>query len=219
MHRAATNCAACIVHRVSRAPRAAQPATYATPHATWTALQYIGELCRYLLAVEPSPAEKKHKIRIAIGNGLRPEIWDTFQKRSAPSRTDHSSAHTARPSRFQQFSKRGRVLTGGRGGFPLSEFAAWPPCSFGIPEIGEFYGATEANIALFNWSRGYQGQVGSGRPRVSRVGALGCNRACAGSAATRTTHPSVSCRQTGGRSALQRSADRAGAAPPCARAV
>ena len=107
MHRAATNCAACIVHIVSRAPRAAQPATYATPHATWTALQYIGELCRYLLAVEPSPAEKKHKIRIAIGNGLRPEIWDTFQKRSAPSRTDHSSAHTARPSRFQQFSKRG----------------------------------------------------------------------------------------------------------------
>ena len=46
-----------------------------------TMFQYIGELCRYLLNTEKSPNERKHKIRIAIGNGLRPEIWPAFQER------------------------------------------------------------------------------------------------------------------------------------------
>ena len=46
-----------------------------------TMFQYIGELCRYLLNTEKQKRERKHKIRIAIGNGLRPEIWPAFQKR------------------------------------------------------------------------------------------------------------------------------------------
>ena len=46
-----------------------------------TLFQYIGELCRYLLNAEVNPKERKHKIRMAIGNGLRPEIWPAFQKR------------------------------------------------------------------------------------------------------------------------------------------
>lgn len=46
-----------------------------------TLFQYIGELCRYLLNAEENPKERKHKIRMAIGNGLRPEIWPAFQKR------------------------------------------------------------------------------------------------------------------------------------------
>src|SRR5437868_4336203 len=45
-----------------------------------TMVQYIGELCRYLLASPPSPKDKAHHIRIAIGNGLRPEIWKDFQE-------------------------------------------------------------------------------------------------------------------------------------------
>merc|ERR1712157_708573 len=46
-----------------------------------TAMQYIGELCRYLLAAPVSPLDSKHHLRIAVGNGLRPEIWDQFQRR------------------------------------------------------------------------------------------------------------------------------------------
>eukprot|EP00298_Acanthocystis_sp_HF-20_P008773 c17890_g1_i1.p1 GENE.c17890_g1_i1~~c17890_g1_i1.p1 ORF type:complete len:628 (-),score=255.17 c17890_g1_i1:76-1959(-) len=46
-----------------------------------TVFQYIGELCRYLLATPPSPNDKTHSIRIGFGNGLRPEIWDEFQRR------------------------------------------------------------------------------------------------------------------------------------------
>lgn len=46
-----------------------------------TLFQYIGELCRYLLNTPPHPKERKHRLRMAVGNGLRPEIWLTFQKR------------------------------------------------------------------------------------------------------------------------------------------
>lgn len=46
-----------------------------------TLFQYIGELCRYLLNTDKHPLERKHKLRVAIGNGLRPEIWHSFQKR------------------------------------------------------------------------------------------------------------------------------------------
>ena len=50
-------------------------------HYKCTVVQYIGELCRYLLATPPSLADKAHRVRIAIGNGLRPEIWSKFQSR------------------------------------------------------------------------------------------------------------------------------------------
>lgn len=49
-----------------------------------TVLQYVGETCRYLLAA-PQPADPsedhKHSIRMAFGNGLRPEIWTQFRER------------------------------------------------------------------------------------------------------------------------------------------
>jgi len=46
-----------------------------------TLFQYIGELCRYLLNTPEHPLERAHNLRIAIGNGLRPEIWPKFQER------------------------------------------------------------------------------------------------------------------------------------------
>jgi fatty-acyl-CoA synthase len=46
-----------------------------------TAFIYIGELCRYLLNQPPKPTDRKHKVRVMAGNGLRPEIWDEFTKR------------------------------------------------------------------------------------------------------------------------------------------
>jgi len=48
-----------------------------------TLFQYIGELCRYLLNQPPHPHERDHKLRVAIGNGLRPEIWMPFKTRFA----------------------------------------------------------------------------------------------------------------------------------------
>jgi fatty-acyl-CoA synthase len=46
-----------------------------------TAFIYIGEICRYLLNQPPKPTDRKHKVRLIAGNGLRPEIWDEFTKR------------------------------------------------------------------------------------------------------------------------------------------
>ncbi|MFG1791663.1 long-chain-acyl-CoA synthetase [Nocardia sp. NPDC049149] len=46
-----------------------------------TAFIYIGELCRYLLTQDPKPTDRQHKVRLAVGNGLRPELWDAFKQR------------------------------------------------------------------------------------------------------------------------------------------
>jgi fatty-acyl-CoA synthase len=46
-----------------------------------TLFQYIGELCRYLVKTPPQPAETGHALRLACGNGLRPEIWEVFKSR------------------------------------------------------------------------------------------------------------------------------------------
>jgi len=46
-----------------------------------TVFFYIGELCRYLLNQAPDPDETRHHIRLAVGNGLRPEVWERFQPR------------------------------------------------------------------------------------------------------------------------------------------
>ncbi|HET8705480.1 MAG TPA: long-chain-acyl-CoA synthetase, partial [Pseudomonadales bacterium] len=46
-----------------------------------TSFCYIGELLRYLLNQPASPLDKNHRIRIIVGNGLRAEIWDQFEKR------------------------------------------------------------------------------------------------------------------------------------------
>jgi fatty-acyl-CoA synthase len=72
---------------------------------------YVGELCRYLLNAPQSPSDRAHRIRLCVGNGLRPDIFAAFQGR------------------------------------------------FGIKDVLEFYGATEGNVALFNFDS-HPGAVG-----------------------------------------------------------
>lgn len=86
-----------------------------------TAIIYIGELCRYLVNSPPSEAEKNNGIRVALGNGLRPDVWEPFQRR------------------------------------------------FGIPNIREFYAATEAPGIIMNLSN----RLGSvGRVPMRRFSAM-----------------------------------------------
>jgi fatty-acyl-CoA synthase len=72
-----------------------------------TIFQYIGDLCRYLLA-DPKPVPPHH-LRLAVGNGLSADVWETFQTR------------------------------------------------FAIPQILEFYAATEGNFSLYN----VEGKIGA----------------------------------------------------------
>jgi fatty-acyl-CoA synthase len=46
-----------------------------------TLFQYIGELCRYLVNTPYQPIEIEHSLRMACGNGLRPEVWEPFKMR------------------------------------------------------------------------------------------------------------------------------------------
>ncbi|KAK4452174.1 hypothetical protein QBC34DRAFT_41657 [Podospora aff. communis PSN243] len=51
-------------------------------------VQYVGETCRYLLSAPPATdaitgenLDRKHNVRIAFGNGLRPDVWNRFKER------------------------------------------------------------------------------------------------------------------------------------------
>ena len=46
-----------------------------------TMFVYIGELCRYLVNHPEVPEETRHKLRLAFGNGLRPDVWPTLKRR------------------------------------------------------------------------------------------------------------------------------------------
>ncbi|MCC6648865.1 MAG: long-chain-acyl-CoA synthetase [Polyangiaceae bacterium] len=112
--------AGCVVTATPMALRGAFSARAFFPdvvryHATATL--YIGELCRYLLATPPCDEERDNPLRIAMGNGLRSDLWGDFQRR------------------------------------------------FGVPEIREFYGATEAPGGIVNFTN-----------RVGSVGRLPMRR-------------------------------------------
>ncbi|XP_067639296.1 long-chain fatty acid transport protein 4-like isoform X2 [Eurosta solidaginis] len=46
-----------------------------------TIAQYIGEMARYILNTPQTEYDRKHKLRMIFGNGLRPDIWTRFIKR------------------------------------------------------------------------------------------------------------------------------------------
>ncbi|GAB1315279.1 long-chain fatty acid transporter fat1 [Madurella fahalii] len=53
-----------------------------------TIIHYVGETCRYLTVAPPEidpvtgeSLDKKHRVRVAMGNGLRPDVWDRFRDR------------------------------------------------------------------------------------------------------------------------------------------
>ncbi|KYQ58100.1 Long-chain fatty acid transport protein 1 [Trachymyrmex zeteki] len=50
-------------------------------HYECTVAQYIGEICRFLLTVPSNEYDSMHKVRLMFGNGLKPQIWESFVKR------------------------------------------------------------------------------------------------------------------------------------------
>ncbi|KAK5851625.1 hypothetical protein PBY51_023165 [Eleginops maclovinus] len=46
-----------------------------------TVVQYIGELCRYLLNQPTVPEERAHRVRLVAGSGLRSDVWRQFAQR------------------------------------------------------------------------------------------------------------------------------------------
>ena len=87
-----------------------------------TAFCYIGELCRYLLNRPATPQDQDHHVRVIVGNGLRPEIWDAFQQRFG----------IARISEFYGASESNLAFANG---FDLSKTAGFCPMPFAIVEF------------------------------------------------------------------------------------
>ena len=84
-----------------------------------TIFQYIGELCRYLLAADGTAENvPAHRLRLACGNGMAGNVWEAFQAR------------------------------------------------FRIPQVLEFYAATEGNFSLYNME-GKPGAIGRVPPHLA----------------------------------------------------
>ncbi|NXW81839.1 S27A2 synthetase, partial [Alopecoenas beccarii] len=49
-----------------------------------TVIQYVGELMRYLCNTPKRPDDREHGVRLAVGNGLRAEVWQEFLQRFGP---------------------------------------------------------------------------------------------------------------------------------------
>ncbi len=77
-----------------------------------TAFVYVGELCRYLLRLPPRPDDREHSLRLAVGAGLRPEIWEAFQQRFGIARI--VEMYGATEGNIALINLRGRVGSVGR---------------------------------------------------------------------------------------------------------
>ena len=91
-----------------------------------TAILYIGELCRYLVNSPPRANENPNPVRVAVGNGLRPDIWPRFKARFGIENILEFYGATEAPGFIANFSGRegsvGRVPLGGAGFLRLAEY-------------------------------------------------------------------------------------------------
>jgi fatty-acyl-CoA synthase len=112
---------------MTRTPMAMRPAFSAK--AFWedvqrynaTAMIYIGELCRYLLNTAPGEAERHNPIRVALGNGMRPDVWEPFQKRFNIPEIREFYAATEAPGIIINLTNK----TGSVGRVPMRRFSAY----------------------------------------------------------------------------------------------
>uniref|UniRef100_A0A8I3MV14 Long-chain-fatty-acid--CoA ligase n=2 Tax=Canis lupus familiaris TaxID=9615 RepID=A0A8I3MV14_CANLF len=49
-----------------------------------TVILYVGEVLRYLCNTPQRPEDRTHTVRLAMGNGLRADVWQSFQQRFGP---------------------------------------------------------------------------------------------------------------------------------------
>ncbi len=87
-----------------------------------TVFCYIGELCRYLLNQPPKETDRQHRVRLIVGNGLRPEIWDDFQQRFGIERI----------SEFYGASESNLAFANG---FDIARTAGFCPLPFAVVEF------------------------------------------------------------------------------------
>jgi fatty-acyl-CoA synthase len=125
-----------------------------------TMAQYIGELCRYLVAAPPCPEERGHKLRLVCGNGLAADVWRAFAARfGAPQILEFYASSEGNVTLYNVEGKIGAIgkqpsFLAARDGVALARFdveqgAPWRgPDGFcarcGADEVGEALGRIAA---------------------------------------------------------------------------
>jgi fatty-acyl-CoA synthase len=71
-----------------------------------TALLYVGDLGRMLLATPESPRDRQHALRVAVGNGMAEAVWSKFQERFGIASVREFYAATESPVGIFNFSGR-----------------------------------------------------------------------------------------------------------------
>ncbi|KAE8588968.1 hypothetical protein XENTR_v10022840 [Xenopus tropicalis] len=99
-----------------------------------TVFQYIGELCRYLTNQPPSENETRHRVRLAAGSGLRPDVWRDFSRRFGNIRIFETYGMTEFNISF--FNYTGTPGAVGRGSFLYKSFCPFELIRFDT-ETGE----------------------------------------------------------------------------------
>jgi len=82
--------------------------------ARWrcTLFQYIGEMCRYLLAAPAHSIERRHRLRLCCGNGMAADVWAPFQERFQVPRVLEFYASTE--GNFSLYNAEGKIGSIGR---------------------------------------------------------------------------------------------------------
>ncbi|MDR3421885.1 MAG: long-chain-acyl-CoA synthetase [Xanthobacteraceae bacterium] len=83
-----------------------------------TLIQYIGELCRYLVNAPKHSRERAHRLRLCCGNGLKADIWEKFQERFAIPRI--LEFYAATEGNFSLYNVEGKIGAVGRVPFFLA---------------------------------------------------------------------------------------------------
>jgi fatty-acyl-CoA synthase len=71
-----------------------------------TALLYVGDLGRMLLATPERPSDRQHALRVAVGNGMAEAVWPKFQARFGIQSIREFYAATESPVGIFNFSGR-----------------------------------------------------------------------------------------------------------------
>lgn len=153
-----------------------------------TIIQYVGETLRYLLSAPPSKLDKGHKVRLAYGNGLRPDIWNEFKTRfdiptvsefygatEAPGTLHNHSSNSFTEGAIGHVGPLLRLLFGGRSAFvvldpetdeplrdPKTGFARQTDRAAG--EVGEYL-----NVLPENWEENFQGYFGNSEASHKKI--------------------------------------------------
>ncbi|NXN61211.1 S27A2 synthetase, partial [Rynchops niger] len=95
-------------------------------------IQYVGELMRYLCNTPKRPNDREHRVRMALGNGLRAEVWKEFLQRFGPISIWEFYGATEGNAGFINYT--GKIGAVGRANIFLKTFAPFELIKYNVEE-------------------------------------------------------------------------------------